>query len=813
MKRLKFFILFAVLLFVVLFYRTYEQYQEISKVQKLIVLHESKSLAEFISSFRQTYQDVFLREHIKITDSTLNLLPVKTITEISEHFSSKINGEIVVRTVSDRPRNPLNKVDRFEAQMINYFKSHPKEKYKFVENEETYSYIKPLYIEKSCLRCHGKREEAVPSIRKRYDKAYDYKLGEIRGVMHIKIKERDLFTGLYGNFLSSLLAAILIYVLLLVVIYLLIKRIHRKEEEYLARLEEDIAKKTREISRQKETFETLFEKSSDGILIVDGPTFIECNEKMVEILKYGSKKELLNMHYSDMVPKFQPDGRNSYEKSKEMVDLARRYKGYQFECVYLRANGEKFLAEVTLTPILLEEKHVIYTVVRDISEKKKAQMELLRQKDILHHQAHHDALTGLPNRILFSDRLEHGLKLAERQLSKVALFFIDLDNFKQINDSLGHHIGDKVLKVVSERLKAKIRKEDTLARLGGDEFTIIMENFNEIQEVSGLAQKIQTVLTQPMHIEGHTLYISCSIGISFYPQDAQDANDLLKYADAAMYKAKEEGRNNFQFYSSEMTTLAYERVVMEASLRQAIKNEEFLLYYQPQVNAQTSRMIGMEALIRWKHPHLGMILPDKFIPLAEETGLILEIDRWVMRTAMRQVRQWYARGLDPGVLSLNLSMRQLKDGRFIDVLKECLDTMSFKSVWLELEVTEGQMMKNPDEAVAILDEIKAMGISVAIDDFGTGYSSLSYLKRLPVSRLKIDQSFIHGIPEDRENAAIVKATIALAKSLNLQIIAEGVENEAQKAFLVYNGCIFMQGYYYGRPMTAKQIEIKCFDIC
>ncbi|BAF72432.1 EAL domain-containing protein [Sulfurovum sp. NBC37-1] len=813
MKRMKIFILFAVLLFVVLFYRTYEQYQEISKTQKLIVLHESKSLAEFISSFRQTYQDVFLREHIKITDTSLNLLPVKTITEISERFSSKVNGEIVVRTVSDRPRNPLNKVDRFEAQMIDYFKSHPEEKYKFLENGETYSFIKPMYIEKSCLRCHGKREEAVPSIRKRYNKAYGYKLGEIRGVMHIKIKDRDLFAGLYDNFLSSLLAAILIYVLLLVVIYLLIKRIRHKDKEYLEKLEKDIEKKTREINKQKETFETLFEKSSDGILIVDGSTFIECNEKMVEILKYDSKEKLLNMHYTSMVPKFQPDGRNSYEKSKEMVLLAKKYKGYQFECVYIRADGEKFLAEVTLTPIMLGKRHVIYTVVRDISDKKKAQQELLKQKDILHHQAHHDALTGLPNRTLFSDRLEHGLKLAERHLGKLALFFIDLDNFKQINDSLGHQIGDKVLVVVSKRLKAKIRQEDTLARLGGDEFTIIMENFKDVQQVSVLAQKIQKVLNQPMHIEGHTLYISCSIGISFYPQDTQNANDLVKYADAAMYKAKEEGRNNFQFYSTEMTTLAYERVVMEASLRQAIKNEEFILYYQPQVNAQTSRMTGMEALIRWEHPHLGMILPDKFIPLAEESGLILEIDRWVMRTAMKQVREWYARGLDPGVLSLNLSMRQLKDENFIDVIKEYLHMMSFEPEWLEFEVTEGQMMKRPDDAVASLGEIKSMGISIAIDDFGTGYSSLGYLKRLPVSRLKIDQSFIHGIPEDRENAAIVKATIALAKSLSLSIIAEGVENEEQKEFLLFNGCISMQGYYYGRPMTADQIEKKCFDIC
>ncbi|KYJ87292.1 hypothetical protein AS592_02835 [Sulfurovum riftiae] len=813
MKSMKFFILFAVLLFVVLSYRTYEQYKEISETQKLIVLHESRSLAEFISAFRQTYQDIFLREHIAITDTSLNLLPVKTLTEISERFASRLKGDVVIRTVSDRPRNPVNKVDRFEAEMIGYFKQHPEKEYRFMEKQGTYSYIKPIYIEKSCLRCHGKREDAIPSIRKRYDKAYDYKLGEIRGVMHIKIKDRDLFAGLYNDFLSALLSAIFFYLLLLVIIYLLIKRIRLKEEEYLQKLEEDIEKKTHEINKQKETFETLFEKSSDGILIVDGGKFIECNEKMVEILDYPSKEALLEMQASSLVPKFQPDGSNSYEKSKEMIALAEKYKVHQFECVYLRANGEEFLAEVTLTPIVLGERNVTHTVVRDISDKKRAQQELLRQKNILHHQAHHDALTGLPNRTLFADRLEHGIELAERHAKKLALFFIDLDNFKQINDSLGHHIGDRVLMVVAERLKAKIRKEDTLARLGGDEFTIIIENLDDERQLASFAEKIQEVLSQPIHIEGHTLYTSCSIGISFYPEDAKNANDLVKYADAAMYKAKEEGRDNYQFYSAEMTALAFERVVMESSLRQAIKNEEFVLYYQPQVNAKSSKMTGMEALIRWEHPRLGLMLPDKFIPLAEETGLIIGIDRWVMRTAMTQIKAWYSAGLNPGVLALNLSMRQLMDESFMEILHECLETIGFEPEWLELEVTESQMMKKPDDAIVRLEQIKAMGINIAIDDFGTGYSSLSYLKRLPVSKLKIDQAFIHGIPEDKGSAAIVKATIALARSLGLKLIAEGVENEVQKTFLVEHGCIIMQGYYYGRPMPAEQIEKKCFDIC
>jgi len=813
MKSMKFFILFAVIFFVVVGIGTYQQYKRINETHKLIVLNETKSLANFIMAFRQTYQNIFLNEHFVIDNKMINLLPVKTTKEINENFEKKLHGNVTIRTVSDRPRNPDNMANVFENEMINYFRKNPKKPYKFIERDESYNYVEPLFIKKSCLKCHGKREDAIPSIRERYDKAYDYKLNDVRGLLNIRIKDRDLFAGLYTDFKTTFLSAIFFYLLLLIAIYLLIKNIQKKEEEYLHKLEEEIEDKTYEIKKQKETFETLFEKSSDGILILEESGCIQCNEKTITILGYHNKNALYHRTLADISPKYQPDGRESDEKYGSMITLATEHGVHQFEWQFMRASGKEFISEITLTPIYLDDRQVIYVVLRDISEKKRVQQELIKQKDILHYQAHHDALTGLPNRILFTDRLEHGIELAKRHNTKLALFFIDLDNFKQINDSLGHHIGDKVLITVTERLKAKIRKEDTLARLGGDEFTVIVENIDNLQDISLLAEKIQKVLSQPLHIEGQTLYISCSIGISFYPEDAYRANDLLKYADAAMYKAKDEGRNNYQFYSSEMTTLAFERVVMEAALREAIKNDEFMIYYQPQVNAETNIIIGMEALIRWEHPHLGLILPEKFIPLAEETGLIIEIDRWVMRTAMIQVHYWYQQGFEPGILALNLSMRQLMDDAFIVMIDECLKNIGFKAEWLELEVTESQMMKKPDDAIERLEQIRSMGIHIAIDDFGTGYSSLSYLKRLPVNKLKIDQTFIHGIPNDKENSAIVKATIALSKNLNLKLIAEGVENEAQRNFLIEHGCINMQGYYYGRPMLANEIEKKCFNLC
>ncbi len=679
MRNMRFFILFALLLFLLIGYKTYEEYHRIQDTQKLIVLNESKSLSAFISAFRQTYQDSFLLNHIEVDVKTINLLPVKTIPEISNHFSSTVQGDVVIRTVSDRPRNIDNMANDFELDMIQFFKKNPEERDKFIQKNNAYHYVKPLLIKQSCLRCHGKRENAIPSIRDKYENAYDYKLGEIRGLLNIKIKERDFFTAMYYDFTETLISAIFIYIIFLVIIYILIKKMYKKEEQYTQQLEADIETK-------------------------------------------------------------------------------------------------------------------IY--------------EIKKQKDILYDQVHHDALTGLPNRTFFNDRLNHSIEKAKQNKIKLALFFIDLDHFKQINDSLGHPIGDKMLIIVTKRLKMVIGQEDTLSRLGGDEFIIIVEDVKTIENTILLAQKFLKVFAESITIEGNTFYISCSIGISFYPQDDTNAHNLIKYADAAMYKAKEEGRNNFQFYSSEMTLLAHERVVMEASLRQALKKEEFVVYYQPQVDLRSEKLVGMEALIRWQHPEMGLITPAKFIALAEETGLIVEIDRWVMKIAMQQIYKWYQEGLEPGRLSLNLSERQLRSDNFMDILKECMRVNNFKSEWLELEITEGHVMEKAEETIVKLEKIKSMGIEIAIDDFGTGYSSLSYLKRLPIGKLKIDQSFIRGIPKDKEDVSIVKAIIALGKSLHLHLIAEGVETSTQKEFLGKHGCNYIQGYYYGKPMPSDKIKEK-----
>ena len=371
---------------------------------------------------------------------------------------------------------------------------------------------------------------------------------------------------------------------------------------------------------------------------------------------------------------------------------------------------------------------------------------------------------------------------------------------------MGHLTGDKVLTEIAARLKSEIRSEDTLARLGGDEFTIIMQDINHGEEASFLAEKITKVASQPVDIDEQSLYVTTSIGISLYPDDGDNSEDLLMYADNAMYKAKEEGRNNYQFYSSEMTTLALSKVIMESSMRNALEKEEFRIYYQPQINGLTNQVIGMEALVRWEHPTIGLISPDKFIPLAEETGLIVEIDKWVMKTAMKQVSQWYEQGLYPGILALNLTMKLLERKDFSDIIKSLLEETQINTKWLEFEVTESQIMKNPENAISKLLEIGKMDINIAIDDFGTGYSSLSHLKQLPIDKLKLDRSFISDIPDDEDDMSITIAIISLAKNLNINVLAEGVETQEQKDFLIENGCIDIQGYLYSKPIPTDEMQ-------
>lgn len=428
-------------------------------------------------------------------------------------------------------------------------------------------------------------------------------------------------------------------------------------------------------------------------------------------------------------------------------------------------------------------------------------VELKEKSEILQHLAHHDSLTGLPNRLLFLDRLKQSIKRAKRDKSTVTVLFLDLDRFKEVNDTFGHDIGDKLLKIVTSRLKSDIREEDTVARLGGDEFTIILNDIEEnkvIEITNSIIKKMQEAIT----INDKDMYTTFSIGVSNYPEDGNTPEVLLRNADTAMYGAKEKGKNRYQFYNAKMTKRALERVTLESNLRRAIEHNEFVTYFQPKINSKTDKVIGMEALVRWIDPKLGLIPPDKFIPLAEELGLIIEIDEWMMRNCIDIIMQWQKEGLEIGVVSLNLSMAQLEDPNFLTNLQNVLNDTGVDTQYLELEITEGQIMKEPELAIEVLNKIKKLGIKISVDDFGIGYSSLSYLKRLPIDKLKIDRSFIVDAYEKEDDASIVRAIIALANSLKLDYIAEGVETIEQRDFLAKEGCYNIQGYFYSKPLSV-----------
>jgi len=429
--------------------------------------------------------------------------------------------------------------------------------------------------------------------------------------------------------------------------------------------------------------------------------------------------------------------------------------------------------------------------------------ELEEKSQTLKYHAEHDILTGLPNRLLFLDRLKEAIKHAYRYKERVTVLFLDLDRFKEINDTYGHETGDKLLQLVTKRLLEASREEDTVARLGGDEFTLILRNVSQ-NDILKVVKKIMDAMQEPFVINNVKHYTTFSIGISSYPEDGISHDTLLRNADIAMYKAKENGKNNYHFYNSEMTQKILERVELEKELHKALENKEFKAYYQPKVDAKHHKVIGLEALIRWQHPDKGIIYPDSFIPFAEEIGLIGEIDNYMMRMSMNDLLEWQKQSLECGRLSINLSARQLASKHYISELQNTLQEIGLDPQSLEIEITETHIMDNPQHAMQILKQIRSLGISISIDDFGTGYSSLSYLKKLPVTKLKIDKSFVDELPDDKDDVAIVKAIISLAKNLNLDIIAEGVENKEQVEFLVQEGCYDIQGYYFSKPLSKEE---------
>ena len=464
-----------------------------------------------------------------------------------------------------------------------------------------------------------------------------------------------------------------------------------------------------------------------------------------------------------------------------------------------RKDGSMYWNELNISPVRNDAGAVTHYigVHSDITDAKTHQDELARQ-------ANHDSLTGLPNRNLLRDRIDHTCARTQRYGDFAAVAFLDLDNFKVVNDSLGHSLGDHLLRAVAARLESSLRAMDTVARMGGDEFVLVLSDQKSEQSVSGELQRIVELFSQPFAVDGRDVFITASIGVALYPQDARDPESLMKSAELAMYRAKESGRNTYQLYTVEMQTRVTERLALESRLRRALERGEFSLHYQPQVDLRSNRIFGCEALIRWTQAELGMITPAKFVPLAEETGLIVPIGEWVLRTACRQCKIWQDAGLPAVTVAVNISARQFREKKLLQLVAAILAETGLAPSLLELEVTESVIMHDAQHVIADLQAFRDMGVSLSVDDFGTGYSSLSYLKRFPVDRLKIDQSFVRDLSTDADDAAIAQAIITLGHTMNLRVIAEGVETPEQLAFLRRNQCDEMQGYLLGKPMPADE---------
>jgi len=431
--------------------------------------------------------------------------------------------------------------------------------------------------------------------------------------------------------------------------------------------------------------------------------------------------------------------------------------------------------------------------------------ELQEQSKKMRYLAHHDSLTALPNKNLFLDRLKQAIKHAKRQHQALCVLFLDLDRFKEINDTYGHDVGDELLKSISIRLLACVRDEDTVARIGGDEFTVLLPNTNQVSVIK-VVEKIFDEMKKPFLLLGVEIRITFSIGISVYKQDGETPDLLLRNADTAMYKVKDSGKNSYQFYNERMTELVQKRLKLDTDIRKGLERGEFEAYYQPKIDATMMRIIGLEALIRWNHPTRGLLYPVDFIPFAEEIGLITDIDKYMLKYCVNQLVQWHQQGFHTGKLSINISTKKLESEEFRNELYHLIEKSQVNTKLLELEILESQIMQDPNKSIDILRSIRSLGISISIDDFGTGYSSLSYLKKLPITKLKIDRSFIVDVPQDEDDVAIVKTIISLAKNLGLEIIAEGVETEGQVEFLVQEGCPNIQGYYYAKALSKSECE-------
>ncbi|MCQ4348924.1 EAL domain-containing protein [Pseudomonas stutzeri] len=539
---------------------------------------------------------------------------------------------------------------------------------------------------------------------------------------------------------------------------------------------------------------TVFENTAEGVMITDLEQRIVAINRAFSAITGYSESEALGQ-----TPQLLASGQHGQEFHEQIRYSLEHDDHWQGEIWSRRKNGEPYPAWMTISAVRNGNNRVSHhvAVFADITTLKHAQARL-------DYQAHHDPLTGLPNRLLFENRLQLAIDEAREEGRRGAVLFLDLDRFKHINDSLGHPVGDLLLQGIAKRLREQLREVDTVARLGGDEFIVLMPTIAQTSDVERVASKLMGAFSNPFNAGGHEFFMSSSMGISLFPEHGDDVATLVKNADAAMYRAKARGRNRIEFFTEDLSYQASERIALENDLRRAAERGELQLYYQPKLSLESGLLVGAEALLRWHHPVYGDVPPDRFIAIAEENGSILELGDWVLQEACRQMHAWQEHYLEFGPLAVNLAGPQLRQAQLVERISELLASHALAPASLQLEITETFVMSQKEEALPILQALKTLGLQLAIDDFGTGYSSLSYLKRLPIDTLKIDQSFVAGLPDDPHDAAITRAIIALGRSMQLTVIAEGVETKSQERFLAFEGCQQIQGYALSKPLPAEQ---------
>lgn len=713
--------------------------------------------------------------NVKDSPSLTLINPATMLREIGEQHSqlygikAKITGKIVL--------NPVNAPDEWERKVLDSFEHGSKEAIAIedIDDKPFLRMMRPMLMEQACLKCHG---------------STGIKVGELRGATGVSIPLTPYLEIERASVANLLVTHGGIWFVGIGLIGFVSFRSKGHETERIAS-ENELRKLSRAV-----------EQSASSVLIANVRGEIQyVNPKFCEVTGYTSAEVLGKM------PSILKSGETDLSVYQEMWAALLAGNEWRGEYKNRKKNGELFWCLESISGIKDSEGAVTHfvAVVEDISERKFSEETIRRL-------AYFDPLTDLPNRRHFQEQLELATAWCRRSDCQLALLYIDLDRFKTTNDTLGHGAGDDLLRIVGQRLSQGLREGDVVSRLGGDEFAVIATNIHRSEDAANVAEKIIEAVRQPLIINGHELYVTTSVGISLYPADTADLDELVKHADIALYQAKEMGKNTFQFYSENINALTLTNLQIESDLRNAIKRSELFLEFQPQIDLKTGQVYGVEALVRWQHPVQGLIPPGKFIPLAEETNLIVPIGDWVLQTACQQLKKWDDAGLPPLFMAVNFSAAQFRREGFLESIRKVLEESGVDSGRLELEITESALMKNPEEAGSILRSLRELGVKVSIDDFGTGYSSLSYLKRFPVSILKIDQSFVRDIVNSSDDQAIAEAVIALAKGMDLMVVAEGVETEAQLKILKVLECDKVQGYFFSRPLSPEAVSEFCLTM-